>query len=166
MIGRGRRWGRQRHGVVGSLFMRSSGRLTQPHDGIASMMGARVLVSRAVRVARRTRQPSLRCVLVCCSASAGVLYVSRRGGMHQKTSARRLGRVAIRSCLLVFYGPLAHVNNSIFATKAPYNRPSLCSRYFWTRLNTRPQLEAVCFWRKTRVKQHSKCPEHTAVRAQ
>ena len=57
MVGRGRRWSRQRHGVVGSLFMRSSGRLTQPHDGIASMMGARVLVSPAVCLARRTRQP-------------------------------------------------------------------------------------------------------------
>ena len=70
------------------------------------MMGARVLVSRAVRVARRTRQPSLRCVLVCCSASAGVLYVSRRGGMHQEMSARRLGRLAITVFLLasVFTG--------------------------------------------------------------
>ena len=63
------------------------------------MMGARVLVSRAVRVARRTRQPSLRCVLVCCSASAGVLYVSRRGGMHQRKSVRRLSRLRVASVL-------------------------------------------------------------------
>ena len=69
------------------------------------MMGARVLVSRAVRVARRTRQPL--CAAFWFAAPLRRPVYTRPAGVGC-IERRVLGRIAISGfCLLVSYRPLA-----------------------------------------------------------